>query len=180
MDAGLAAVIAGAAGAGGAALAAFATSLGLLRQAKLQGNQAHRSWLRDHQQQAFEEFLVAAEAMQAACRDTRAAAHASEASSHSSEQRENVNSHFEDLFRRNRALTEVVQRVALLANEPTSEAALNLVGAMIDVVEVLHDSRTRVSPSDPESSARYEQAEGKVSELQGRFLNEARTSLQQD
>ncbi|KPL31139.1 hypothetical protein JI76_18245 [Streptomyces anulatus] len=67
-----------------------------------------------------------------------------------------------------------------MANGPTSELTLNMVGAMIDVVEVLHDSRTQVSPSDPQLNARYEQAGFQVSLLQGRFVEEARASLQQE
>ncbi|MFE5996744.1 hypothetical protein ACFQ6C_07600 [Streptomyces sp. NPDC056454] len=67
MDEGLAAMIAGAAGAGGAALAAYATGIGLLRQAKLQGDQAHRLWLRNQQNQACVELLDRIQEVESQC-----------------------------------------------------------------------------------------------------------------
>lgn len=180
MDAGLAAVIAGAAGAGGAALAAFGTSLGLLKQAKLQGNQAHRSWLRDHQQQAYEEFLALAETIQAISRDATEVIHPSSNDPLPNEQQEQLNSFLEEIFTHNRAITTSVQRLALLADNETSNFAFELVQSMIEVVKILNDSRMGESPnSNPPIEGRIEVAESVVYEKQAQFINHARNSLQQ-
>lgn len=63
MDAGWAAVIAGASGAGGAALAAWATGRAMVRQARVQAEQAHDQWLREGRQEAYAALLSAGDAV---------------------------------------------------------------------------------------------------------------------
>lgn len=61
MDAGWAAVIAGASGAGGAALAAWATGRAMIGQARLQAKSGFDQWLRERQQEACVAVLSAAD-----------------------------------------------------------------------------------------------------------------------
>ncbi|MBT2423451.1 hypothetical protein J7F01_41190 [Streptomyces sp. ISL-22] len=63
MDAGWAAVIAGASGAGGAALAAWATGRAMIRQARLQAKSGFDQWLRERQQEACAMLLSAGDAV---------------------------------------------------------------------------------------------------------------------
>ncbi|MEQ4610660.1 hypothetical protein ABMX48_31605 [Streptomyces cavourensis] len=179
MDAGLAAVIAGAAGAGGAALAAFGTSLGLLRQAKLQGDQAHQSWLRDHRQQAFEDFLATAEKIQALCRDAEEVLLESNREHLSNEENQHINHLFDEIFAENRAVTTAVQRVTLLSDSETSDLALSLVQSMITFVQIANDARVGPALSDPSLEARLEAAQDAINDMQARLVIRARDSLQQ-
>ncbi|MEV5680991.1 hypothetical protein [Streptomyces sp. NPDC052179] len=125
MDAGLAAVIAGAAGAGGAGLAAFGTSFAMLRQARIQGDSAHVLWLRNHQQQAFLEMLLAVRKM----RDFLAAPGlASTPSNHASG---SVGARYlEELDVRSTAVAMAESRVTLLADLETGSSAMALSSAM--------------------------------------------------
>ncbi|MEU9663476.1 hypothetical protein [Streptomyces chartreusis] len=63
MDAGWAAVIAGASGAGGAALAAWATGRAMVRQARMQAQQGFDQWLRERRQEAYAALLSACDAV---------------------------------------------------------------------------------------------------------------------
>ncbi|MFI2764312.1 hypothetical protein ACH5A3_36595 [Streptomyces echinatus] len=63
MDAGWAAVIAGAAGAGGAALAAWATGKAMVRQVRLQAEQGFDQWLRERRQESYAALLSAGDAV---------------------------------------------------------------------------------------------------------------------
>ncbi|WP_369228776.1 hypothetical protein AB5J56_00140 [Streptomyces sp. R21] len=63
MDAGLAAVIAGASGAGGAALAAWATGRAMVRQARVEAENGFGQWLRERRQDAYAGLLSAGDAV---------------------------------------------------------------------------------------------------------------------
>ncbi|UDM03301.1 hypothetical protein [Streptomyces longhuiensis] len=63
MDAGLAAVIAGASGAAGAALAAWATGRAMVRQVHVQAQQGFDQWLRERRQDAYAALLSAGDAV---------------------------------------------------------------------------------------------------------------------
>ncbi|MFI6494337.1 hypothetical protein [Streptomyces sp. NPDC050564] len=63
MDAGWAAVIAGASGAGGAALAAWATGRAMVRQVHVQAEQGFDQWLRERRQEAYAALLSAGDAV---------------------------------------------------------------------------------------------------------------------
>ncbi|WP_369253864.1 hypothetical protein [Streptomyces sp. R35] len=64
MDAGWAAVIAGASGAGGAALAAWATGRAMVRQVREQAEQGFDHWLRERRQEAYAALLSTGDALQ--------------------------------------------------------------------------------------------------------------------
>lgn len=115
-------MIAGAAGAGGAALAAFATSLGLLRQAKIQGDHVHQQWLRTQQQIAYEELLTATDRAEAACQD---AIKAVQSSRGLPEPPQSLRPTLEEVMVQNSALASAVHRVTLLS-EPVGECASEL------------------------------------------------------
>jgi hypothetical protein len=63
MDAGWAAVIAGASGAGGAALAAWATGRAMVRQVRAQAEQGFDQWLRERRQESYAALLSAGDAV---------------------------------------------------------------------------------------------------------------------
>ncbi|NGO40655.1 hypothetical protein [Streptomyces ureilyticus] len=63
MDAGWAAVIAGASGAGGAALAAWATGRAMVRQVRVQAEQGFDQWLRERRQESYASLLSAGDAV---------------------------------------------------------------------------------------------------------------------
>ncbi|MFE2112025.1 hypothetical protein ACFXAY_01345 [Streptomyces microflavus] len=126
MDAGLAAVIAGASGAGGAALAAFGTSFAMLRQAKIQRDSAHRLWLRNHQQQAFEELLIAVRRW----KDLLAGPDFELALPPLADGSEDLRPYFEEQQVRSAAVAAGVTRVTLLADSQTGPLAFRLGSAM--------------------------------------------------
>ncbi|MFG2351847.1 hypothetical protein [Streptomyces phaeochromogenes] len=63
MDAGLAAVIAGASGAGGAALAAWATGRAMVRQVRAQAESGFDQWLRERRQESYANLLSSCDAV---------------------------------------------------------------------------------------------------------------------
>ncbi|MER5953940.1 hypothetical protein [Streptomyces sp. NPDC001893] len=69
MDAGLAAVIAGASGAAGAALAAWATGRAMVRQVRMQAEQGFDQWLRERRQEAYAALLSAGDTVHDALDD---------------------------------------------------------------------------------------------------------------
>ncbi|MEV5688620.1 hypothetical protein AB0L68_36490 [Streptomyces sp. NPDC052164] len=125
MDAGLAAVIAGAAGAGGAALAALGTSFAMLRQARIQGDSAHVLWLRNHQQQAFLEMLLAVREMRVFLAGSGLASSPSDHAGGSVGVR-----YVEELDARLTAVAMAESRVTLLADLETGSSAMALGSAM--------------------------------------------------
>ncbi|MFC8625641.1 hypothetical protein [Streptomyces anulatus] len=129
MDAGLAAVIAGASGAGGAALAAFGTSFAMLRQAKIQRDSAHRLWLRNHQQQAFEELLIAVRRW----KDFLSGPNAELALPRLADGSEDLGPYFAEQEVRSAAVAAGVTRVTLLADTETGSLAFALGMAMSDL-----------------------------------------------
>ncbi|ARF62874.1 hypothetical protein B1H20_16870 [Streptomyces violaceoruber] len=176
MDAGLAAVIAGASGAGGAALAALATSLGLVRQAKIQGDQAHRQWLRNHQQQSYEDLMVAVDRAHHASRD---AMRAVRNQLPGTEMQQATIALLEDVRLQGRSLQAVVQRVALLADQQTTTFALVLCDRVLDVIEVSLDIATEMRHGQPLTEERLERAADEAEEARSQFLDRARSMLQQ-
>ncbi|MEV7491440.1 hypothetical protein AB0O08_11865 [Streptomyces anulatus] len=178
MDAGLAAVIAGATGAGGAALAAFATSFGLLRQAKLQGDHAHRQWLRGHQQQAYEEFLVALDRTGDLCRDVVTAAKRLSGES-TAEEVEQVLALFEGVRAEGRALRVVAFRVTLLTDAEVSDLALDLGERQLAVTRVAVEIAQAAAQGQPLPEDRLNQPVREVGQARGVFISRARKILQQ-
>ncbi|MFD5682170.1 hypothetical protein [Streptomyces bacillaris] len=181
MDAGLAAVIAGATGAGGAALAAFATSLGLLKQAKTQGEQAHKQWLRTHQQEAYGEMLSVLESVNRANRDALATARR--------ELREQVAgitpargldvAPSEEIQAQARRLAATTQKVQLLGDNDSGEAAAAGAKAMLALSEhtVFLIKEMNVSREPPASLETWGQLSTEANRAYGKFTSAARTSL---
>ncbi|MGW1661037.1 hypothetical protein [Streptomyces microflavus] len=173
MDAGLAAVIAGAAGAGGAALAAFGTSFGLLKQAKLQGDQAHKMWLRNHQQEAFEAIVQAADLTEETCIEQLGRiAHNRAAEAPAAEAIEVIREH-------SRTLRACTHRVMILSKGEVRSSALHLCLAGLNMGKasirmIRNFSAAGVSHSETEIS---ELAEA-VSRARTEFLDEAHEALQ--
>ncbi|MEU2027017.1 hypothetical protein ABZ565_33525 [Streptomyces sp. NPDC016469] len=126
MDAGLAAVIAAAAGAGGAALAAFGTSFATLRQTKMERDSAHRLWLRNHQQQAFEELLLAVRRLKDLLPGPTTGASLPRRTDGSAD----LVPYFEEYEIRSAAVAAAVTRVSLLADLDTGSSAFILGTAM--------------------------------------------------
>ncbi|MFJ2292127.1 hypothetical protein ACIOG7_10500 [Streptomyces sp. NPDC087894] len=173
MDAGLAAVIAGAAGAGGAALAAFATSLGLLRQAKMQGNQAHQQWLRDRQQQAYEELLVAADGVEHACRDWMDALRSGAGSDH-------PDPFLATLRAQSRNLRAATHRTVLIADTTTGGGARGLQKAVITVSEKSLDVAHAHALNEPlPAPEELDRARDAARTARTAFIDQARTALRQ-
>lgn len=144
MDAGLAAVIAGASGAGGAALAAFATSYGLLRQARLQGDNAHRLWLRNHQQQALEECLIAINNFRA-CFTDRTSLTAN--TPPGGDAHPDLRPVFAEHQAASRAMSDAITRVTLIADLKTGRLAMTAGTAMHKLgQEELHATVAEVTP----------------------------------
>ncbi|MFE1329735.1 hypothetical protein [Streptomyces microflavus] len=129
MDAGLAAVIAGASGAGGAALAAFGTSFAMLRQAKIQRESAHQLWLRNHQQQAFEELVIAVRRW----KDFLAGPNQEFARPLLADGSEDLQPYFAEQEVRSAAVAAGIARVSLLADSETGSLAFILGSAMTDL-----------------------------------------------
>ncbi|MFD9756046.1 hypothetical protein ACFWZZ_00570 [[Kitasatospora] papulosa] len=143
MDAGLAAVIAGASGAGGAALAAFGTSFAMVRQAKIQRDSAHRLWLRNHQQQAFEELLIAARRMKDFLADPTSGLNPTTQAGGSAD----LGPYFDEAHDRSAAVAAAVTRVTLLADLETGSAAFKLGVAMSDLNSAV--LRHKVAANNP-------------------------------
>ncbi|QTA36646.1 hypothetical protein [Streptomyces sp. CA-256286] len=129
MDAGLAAVIAGASGAGGAALAAFGTSFAMLRQAKIQRDSAHHLWLRNHQQQAFEELLIAVRRL----KDLLSGPNSALSLATRADGSVDLTPFFAEHEVRSAAVAAGVARVALLADLVTGASAFKVGMAMSDL-----------------------------------------------
>lgn len=178
MDAGLAAVIAGAAGAGGAALAAFGTSFGLLKQAKVQGTQAHEQWLRNHRQQAFEGLIDATDRARFACRDALKAVADERAREAGAELRQGTITLLEGVREQSRAIQAASQRVVLLADEGTGRSALELCTRTLDIVEVSLEVAQETWRGAPPSEERLRQAQEAAEISRARFLDQARQTLQ--
>ncbi|MFB4424831.1 hypothetical protein C5F59_027595 [Streptomyces sp. QL37] len=178
MDAGLAAVIAGAAGAGGAALAAFGTSIGLLRQAKMQGSQAHHQWLRDHQQRAYEELLVATDRTTHSCVDAMKAVRGElTPERRASALREETVILVEDVRAQSRALRAVGQRVALLADDETGALGIALCERVLNFVDASLDSGLGAIRSEPVTEERLEHAKVAAGVARSRFIEQASQAL---
>ncbi|MFD9763210.1 hypothetical protein ACFWXI_06655 [[Kitasatospora] papulosa] len=180
MDAGLAAVIAGAAGAGGAALAAFGTSLGLLRQAKMQGSHAHQQWLRTHQQQACEQLMIMADDVEAACRKVMLAAAFGHPGGARSPEEQEIRELLQDVPVQTRAMQGGVYRIVLLLDSETGEnametlnAAICLSEATVGYVQWILDPTLPAVPRD-----QYTQADQAASAVRARFMLRARKMLQ--
>ncbi|MFD3749724.1 hypothetical protein ACFWVT_05565 [Streptomyces cyaneofuscatus] len=172
MDAGLAAVIAGAAGAGGAALAAFATSHGLLRQAKMQGDSAHRLWLRNHQQQAFEEFLLAVENSRTFFRDL--------SRSDGPNEPEGMNPLLEEHTRLLEQVHVAITRVTLLADMETGSCAYEL-GAVLHAqgsAEVQRRLATTGQTATPPTEETLRRLRAEVALNSTKFALKAQKALQ--
>ncbi|XMN09332.1 hypothetical protein ACK8N7_26480 [Streptomyces griseobrunneus] len=181
MDAGLAAVIAGAAGAGGAALAAFATSSGLIKQAKLQGTNAHQLWLRNHQQQAYEGLMVAIDRIVRSCRDAIATAESVRSHGFSEAERQQAVPVLQDIAVQARALQSSLHRTMLLAEGQASETAFALGEAGLTLAEVSTAIATELAtPAITPSNSMEELQEAKdgVTRTQGEFLAWAGAQLQ--
>ncbi|MFB7400200.1 hypothetical protein [Streptomyces rubiginosohelvolus] len=148
MDAGLAAVIAGASGAGGAALAAFGTSFAMLRQAKMQRDSAHRLWLHNHQQQAFEELLMAVRRL----KDFLASPNLALATLRPEAAPNDLGPYTEELQSLSAAVAAGVTRVSLLADLELGSLAFTLGSAMGDLTRA--EARKRGSlPTAPTDEA---------------------------
>lgn len=174
MDAGLAAVIAGASGAGGAALAAFATSFGLLKQAKIQGAQTHQLWLRNHQQQVCEAFLADSDGLQHACRDAVTVLRRE----YPGGQEELVATALEVVKVRTRALKACSDRLALLTDERTDQLAIGLNDTVITLAEETMAVCRAVLQGTPGSGLdRLDQPSAAVATARVAFVRGARTLL---
>lgn len=182
MDAGLAAVIAGAAGAGGAALAAFGTSLGLLKQAKTQGDHAHRQWLRTHQQEAYGEMLSALEGLEQASRDALVAAqfelHVRSPGDDPVPPLDVAPS--ERVKAQARLLKAATQKVILLSNPDVGERARDGAQATLMLSEHVIGLvwEMSISGSAPAALDRWDQLADEASRASGKFIAAARASLQ--
>lgn len=168
-------MIAGAAGAGGAALAAFATSLGLLRQAKIQGDHVHQQWLRTQQQIAYEELLTAADRAETACQEAFKAVQSSRGLP---EPPQPLRHTLEEIMVQNSALASAVHRVTLLS-EPVGECASRLYDVALELASTtsLACSEMLAAPDSPAHTDAVLEARVELTRARKAFLERARLML---
>lgn len=172
MDAGLAAVIAGASGAGGAALAAFGTSFAMLRQAKIQRDSAHSLWLRNHQQQAFEELMIAVRRLKDLLSGPNTALNLARREDGS----EDLTPYFQEHEVRTAAVSAGVTRVSLLADLVTGSSAFKMGTAMSDLA--LAELRVKIASTSAPTEEELKQLWDAANMAGAEFALQAQQTLQ--
>ncbi len=144
----------------------------MLRQAKMQRDSAHHLWLRNHQQQAFEELMIAVRRLKDFLSGPNTALNLTRRADGS----EDLTPYFQEHEVRTAAVAAGVTRVSLLADLPTGASAFKVGSAMSDLA--LAELRVKAASTNAPTEVELAQLWDAANMASTEFALQAQQALQ--